>query len=100
MLEVRVPWINREGRAFKVDINAVEAVFADNLRDRRDIQRHAFRISEREVLATAAQGDHDLLALALQQSNVRLELRGIETCGRMELHRAFGRVLRGFGEGD
>jgi hypothetical protein len=52
MLEVRVPWINREGRAFKVDINAVEAVFADNLRDRRDIHRHAFRVSEREVLAT------------------------------------------------
>src|SRR3984957_14129787 len=100
MLEVRVPWINRERRAFKVDIDAVEAVFADNLRDGRDIHWHALRVSEGEMLATPAERDHDLLPLALQVRNVRLKLRGVETCGRMELHGAFGRVFRGSGEGD
>ncbi len=54
---------------------------------------NALRIGEREVLAAAAEGNHDLLALALQVGDVGLELLGIESGGRVELHGPFRRVL-------
>ena len=52
------------------------------------------------MLAAAAERDHDLLALALQVGDVGLELFGIESGGRVELHGAFRRVPVGRGEGD
>ena len=59
-----------------------------------------FGIGEREVLAAAAEGDHHLLALALQPGDVGLELFGVEAGGRAELHGPFRRIPIRRGEGD
>src|SRR5450759_1825715 len=80
MLKVRVSGVDGERRAFEVDVDTVEAVLGDNAGDRGDEVRSALRIGEREVLAAATEGNHDLLALALQVGNAGLELFGIESC--------------------
>src|SRR5664279_6503283 len=89
MLKVRVSGVDGERRAFEVDVDTVEAVLGDNAGDRGDEVRSALRIGEREVLAAATEGNHDLLALALQVGNVGLELFGIESGGCVELHGPF-----------
>src|ERR1700727_1964168 len=93
MFEVCVSGIDGERGAFKVDIDAVEAIVRDDAGDRGDVVWNAVWIGKREVLAAAAEGDHDFFALALQVGNVGFELRGVEPGRSLELHRSFGRVL-------
>src|SRR5690348_10851950 len=93
MAEVRVAGIDGERRAFKINIDSVEAVLGNNLSNGRNEVRNALWIGKREMLPAAAQRDHDLFAAAFQVCDIRLELCGIESGGRMELHRAFGRIL-------
>ena len=100
MFEVGVPRIDGERGALEVDVDAVEAVVVDDLRNGGDVDRHTSGVGEGEVLTATAERDHHLLALALQVCDVGLELLGVQTGGRVEVHRPFGSVLVGRGEGD
>src|SRR5271168_2089177 len=100
MAVVGVARVDREGGAFKVDIDAVEAVFAHDGDDRRDEGGNATGVGEGEVLAAASEGDHDLFAAALYRGDIGLELLQGLSCGRVELHGALSGVVVGRGEGD
>src|ERR1700692_168152 len=100
MLKVRIARGGGEGRAFEIDVDAVKSVARENACDGRDEIRNPLRIGQGEVLASAAERNHDLPALALQVADVGPELFGVESRGRVELHRAFSRVAIGRGERD
>ena len=93
MPEIRVAGIDGKRRALEIDVDAVEAVLGDNPGDGGDEVRNALRIGEREVLSAAAERNHDLLPLALQIGDVGFKLLGVQTGRRVELHRAFRRIL-------
>src|SRR4051794_30289742 len=93
MFEIRVSGFNRERGAFEIDIYPIETILGDDARYRGNVVRNALRVGEREVLAAATERDHDLLALALQVSNIALELLGIQAGRRVKLHGPFRRIL-------
>src|SRR6185369_3253741 len=78
VLEVGVAGVDGERGTFEIDVNAVEPVFADDACDGGDEVGHTLGVCQGEVLPSAAERDHDLLALTLEPGDVGFVLRGVE----------------------
>src|SRR5262249_2232246 len=75
ILEISVPRIERQGVAFKVDIDSIESELVYNGADRTHKALYVVVCVQLDQAVCPAYGKHDFLSPAVQGSDVRDELR-------------------------